>query len=318
MNDIVNRIFKMELESIRRLQSHIPSLPIQQTIDLILHCTGKVIVTGVGKSGHIASKIAATMASTGTPSFYIHPGEACHGDLGMIDDNDIILAISHSGETNELMTILPVCKQKGIQIICITSNPNSSMASIADIHLNTYVSEEAGLLNLAPTCSTTATLVLGDAIAIALAEIKNFSKNDFACRHPAGALGKRLTVLNENIMRKGCELPLVYPSNTISDVIFEISRKRLGFAIIVTQLTNELIGIFTDGDLRRLLSSNINLSDSIDDVAHTGCITVKPKQKAYESLEKMQKNSINALVVVDDDNHVVGAFNIHDLISIGF
>lgn len=319
MSFTLNSVITKEIESLLNLREHITESSYNRAVDLISNCIGKVIVTGVGKSGHIASKIAATMASTGTPAFFVHPGEACHGDLGMIEQDDLVIAISHSGESSEIMTILPICKKKGNVIISITSNPNSSIAKISDVHLNTYVKDEAGALNLAPTCSTTVTLVLGDAIAMALAERKNFTQYDFAVSHPGGALGKRLFVLNSSIMHTGDELPLVNSSCTISNVILEITRKKLGFAIIVNSGTKELLGIFTDGDLRRILSSNVDVNhDSIGVVTHNNCITVKPDQRAYESLKLMQLHSINALIVVDNSNKVVGALNMHDLVNAGF
>lgn len=311
-------IFTREINFIRNLQKHLDNTEYQKSLDIISECSGKVIITGVGKSGHIASKIAATLASTGTPSFFVHPGEACHGDLGMIESNDLIIAISHSGESSEIMTILPICKRKGIKIITITSNPNSSMAKIADIHLCTYVTEEAGPLNLAPTSSTTVTLVLGDAIAIALAERKKFTKQDFAESHPGGSLGKRLLVNNRNVMHTGVQIPLVKTNQTISETIMEITEKKLGFAVVINENTGKLEGIFTDGDLRRTLAQNIDLNKvTIGTVAHTDCITVKPDDKAIDSLKIMQANSINGLVVVSPDYEVVGAFNIHDLFNAG-
>lgn len=279
---------------------------------------GKIIITGVGKSGHIASKIAATMASTGTPAFFVHPGEACHGDLGMIEADDLIIAISHSGESSEIMTILPICKKRGNKIISITSNPNSSMAKIADIHLCTYVTEEAGPLNLAPTSSTTVTLVLGDALAIALAVRRNFTKDDFAASHPGGALGKRLLVLNENVMRTGKQIPLVKTSQSVSEAILEIAEKKLGFVIVVEPDGRTLAGIFTDGDLRRTLSQNLDInSTSISTVMRQNCFTVSPKDLAVNSLKLMQDKSITGLIVTDESRQVIGAFNIHDLIASG-
>lgn len=287
-------------------------------VQMLNSCKGKVILIGIGKSGHIASKIAATMASTGTPAFFVHPGEACHGDLGMISDNDMILAISHSGESSEILTILPILKKKNIKIITITSNPNSSMAKISDIHLCTYVTKEAGPLNLAPTSSTTVTLVLGDAIAIALSEMRNFSKNDFAASHPGGSLGKKLLLLNEHIMHKGDEIPLVTDEQSISEAIIEITQKKLGFVVVISALSKKLIGIFTDGDLRRILSNFIELNKiKMKEVTHSNCITVKETDKAADSLQIMQNNSINGLVVINEFNDVKGAFNIHDLIAAG-
>lgn len=297
-------------------------------VQMLNSCKGKVILIGIGKSGHIASKIAATMASTGTPAFFVHPREACHGDLGMISDNDMILAISHSGESSEILTILPILKKKNIKIITITSNPNSSMAKISDIHLCTYVSEEAGPLNLALTSSTTVTLLLGDAIAIALSELRNISKNDFAASHPGGSLGKKLLLLNEHIMHKGDEISLVTDEQSISEAIIEITQKKLGFVVVISALIKKLIGIFTDGDLRRILSNFIELNKikikmkmkmkmKMKEVTHSNCITVKETDKAADSLQIMQNNTINGLVVINEFNDVKGSFNIHDLIAKG-
>lgn len=314
----LKRVFDKEVSFILNLKKHLDNQEYQDCLNAIIDCRGKIIITGVGKSGHIASKIAATLASTGTPSFFVHPGEACHGDLGMIEPDDLIIAISHSGESSEIMTILPICKNRGNKIIAITSNPNSSMAKIADIHLCTYVTEEAGPLNLAPTSSTTVTLVLGDAIAIALAERKKFTKQDFAESHPGGSLGKRLLVNNRNVMHTGVQIPLVKTNQTISETIMEITEKKLGFAVVINENTGKLEGIFTDGDLRRTLAQNIDLNKvTIGTVAHTNCITVKPDDKAIDSLKIMQANSINGLVVVSPDYEVVGAFNIHDLFNAG-
>src|SRR5574344_909989 len=249
--NILYKVIEKEINNIQILLKQISVKNYEIALEMIETCKGKTILTGIGKSGHIASKIAATMASTGTPAFFVHPGEACHGDLGMIENDDLIIAISHSGESSEIMAILPICKRRGIKIVTITANPNSSMAKIADIHLCTYVTEEAGPLNLAPTSSTTVTLVLGDALAIALSEKRKFTQQDFAASHPGGALGKRLLVLNENVMHKNDDLPLVYTNQTLSETIIVMTAKKLGFAIVVDKTTNKLVGIFTDGDLRR-------------------------------------------------------------------
>lgn len=315
---VIDSVFHKEVEFIQNLQMHLCEPQYHEAIDLIAKCEGKIVVTGVGKSGHIASKIAATMASTGTPSFFVHPGEACHGDLGMIEEDDLVIAISHSGESSEIMTILPICKKRGIKIVTITANPESSMAKIADVHLCTYVTEEAGPLNLAPTSSTTVTLVLGDAIAIALSEMKKFTKHDFAASHPGGALGKRLLILNENVMKTGDDLPIVHTNNSISETIVEITNKKMGFAIVLNQDDDHLVGIFTDGDLRRILNMKLDLnSTQIKQVTHTHCLTVKPDEKASDSLRIMEEKSITGLVVVDDNEKVIGAFNIHDVLSKG-
>lgn len=318
MNTTFFNVCTKEITSIQKLQENTNVDLFNTAVDLLHNCKGKIVFVGIGKSGHIATKIAATMASTGTPAFFVHPGEACHGDLGMIESDDLIIAISHSGESSEIMTILPICKRKGIKIISITSNPNSSMAKISDIHLCTYVTEEAGPLNLAPTSSTTVTLVLGDALAIALAKQRNFTKEEFAASHPGGALGKKLLILNENIMHTGNQIPLVKTNQSVAETIIVISEKKMGFAIVVDSDNERLIGIFTDGDLRRTLSKNIDLNKTtIGNITHNNCITVKPYEKASESLKIMQENCINGLVVISDDEQVLGAINIHDFIAIG-
>ncbi len=316
--NIFNIVFKKDVEFIDNLKNHLDEPTYTLAVSQISQCSSKVIITRIGKSGHIASKIAATMASTGTPAFFAHPGEACHGDLGMIEADDLIIAISHSGESSEIMTILPICKKRGNKIISITSNPNSSMAKIADIHLCTYVTEEAGPLNLAPTSSTTVTLVLGDALAIALAVRLNFTKDDFAASHPGGALGKRLLVLNENVMRTGEQIPLVHTSQSVSEAILEIAEKKLGFVVVVESDGKTLAGIFTDGDLRRTISQNLDINNtSISTVMHRDCFTVSPEDQAINSLKLMQDKSITGLIVTDENRHVIGAFNIHDLIASG-
>src|SRR5574344_1283255 len=314
---IFSEIFTKEIQFIKNLLKQISVKNYEIALEMIETCKGKTILTGIGKSGHIASKIAATMASTGTPAFFVHPGEACHGDLGMIETEDLIIAISHSGESSEIMTILPICKRRGIKIVTITANPNSSMAKIADIHLCTYGTEEAGPLNLAPTSSTTSTLVLGDALAIAISSRKCFTKEDFAMSHPGGALGKRLLIKNENIMVTGERIPVVKVTDTISNAIIEMTEKKLGFTAVV-DASNILYGIFTDGDLRRILGESIDLNETlIDDVITKGCHTVRQEGMAVDSLKLMQEYSINNLIVVDSDNYIIGAFDLHQIIDLG-
>ena len=316
MNPIKNVVDK-EIEHLQIFAKHLDEPEYMQAVELIGKCQGKIVVTGVGKSGHVASKIAATMASTGTPAFFVHPGEACHGDLGMIQPNDLIIAISHSGESSEIMTILPIVKRRGNKIITITSKPNSSMALIADIHLCTYITEEAGSLNLAPTSSTTTTMVLGDALAIALAEKNNFTRNDFAASHPGGALGKRLLVHNENVMHVGDEIPVIHVHNTLGEAIVEVSHKKLGFVAELDD-NERLYGIFTDGDIRRALTAGFDFRTTrVSEFVKAGCYTVRKDQMAYDSLMLMEDKKINALVVIDEVNRVIGAFNIHDLIQAG-
>lgn len=313
----IKEVVEKEIEHLKVMAGHLDEPEYQKALDLIQSCEGKIVVTGVGKSGHVASKIAATMASTGTPAFFVHPGEACHGDLGMIQEKDLVIAISHSGESSEIMTILPIVKSRGIKVITITSKPQSSMALISDVHLCTYITEEAGKLNLAPTSSTTATMVLGDGLAIALAERNNFTPVDFAASHPGGALGRRLLVHNENVMHVGAEIPFTGLDNTLGEAVLEVSEKKLGFVIVLDK-DGKLYGVFTDGDIRRALTRGFDFRTAlVSDFIRKGCYTVKPDQMAYDSLVLMEEKKITALVVVDDDNKVVGAFNIHDLFQSG-
>ncbi len=310
------RVLHEEIEALKQIEPYILDKSFSDACDAILAVKGKVIVTGMGKSGHIASKIAATMASTGTPAFFIHPGEAAHGDLGMISNEDLVIAISNSGESSEILTLVPVFKRLGIKLICITGNNSSTMAKEADIHLCIHVKQEACPLNLAPTSSTTATLVMGDALAIALLEAKGFTANDFAMSHPGGALGRKLLLRNKAIMHTGSDLPVVNFNVSIKDALFEMTSKGLGMTGVVDDF-GIVCGVFTDGDLRRLLDKNFNIESPVGDVVRKGCITVSADLLAAKSLEIMQKHRINGLLVVDDSNHLIGAFNMHDLLRAG-
>lgn len=284
---------------------------------LILQCNGRVIVTGMGKSGHIGNKIAATLASTGTPAFFVHPGEASHGDLGMITGDDAVIAISNSGNTEEVVTILPLIKRKGAKLISMTGNPSSELAKQADANLDVAVAQEACPLNLAPTASTTATLVMGDALAVALLEARGFTADDFALSHPGGSLGRRLLLLVENIMHGGDALPSVKTGTLLSEALLEMSRKGLGMTCVVDQ-SECLAGLFTDGDLRRALDHDVNVKTTpIDDVMSKNCKTVTPHMLAVEALKIMEDNAINGVIVVDDNNCPVGALNMHDLLKAG-
>ncbi|MBU1437878.1 MAG: KpsF/GutQ family sugar-phosphate isomerase [Gammaproteobacteria bacterium] len=280
-------------------------------------CTGRVIVVGMGKSGHIANKIAATLASTGTPAFFVHPGEASHGDLGMITKQDIVLALSNSGETNEVLVLVPVLKRLGIQLVAMTGNPDSTLAKLADWHLCVKVAEEACPLGLAPTASTTAALVMGDALAVALLEARGFSADDFALSHPGGSLGRRLLLRLQDVMHQGTQIPIVAASATIKEALLEISEKGLGMtAIVATDGT--LAGIFTDGDLRRLLDLKIDIHQTaIADVMSKNCVTARPEMLAAEALKIMEQRKINGLIVVSDAHIPVGAMNMHDLLRSG-
>ena len=282
---------------------------------LILACRGRVVVSGMGKSGHVARKIAATLASTGTPAFFVHPGEASHGDLGMIQPEDVVLAISYSGETDELLFILPMIKRQGIPLIVITGKPGSSLAREADVHLDGKISSEACPLGLAPTASTTVALVLGDALAIALLEARGFTSDDFARSHPAGALGRRLLLHISDVMHSGDDVPRVAPDATLSAALVEMTRKQLGMTAVV-DTDQRLLGVFTDGDLRRALDDEgVNLRGaSVAELMTRGPKTIGPERLAAEAAQLMEKHQIHALLVVDEDHHVVGALNIHDLL----
>ncbi|HET6604966.1 MAG TPA: KpsF/GutQ family sugar-phosphate isomerase [Xanthomonadaceae bacterium] len=276
---------------------------------------GRVVATGMGKSGHIARKIAATLASTGTPAFYVHPGEASHGDLGMITDADIVLALSNSGETDEVLMIVPVLKRQGNPLIAMTGRPASTLARLADVHLDVSVPGEACPLNLAPTASTTAALVMGDALAIALLDARGFTEEDFARSHPAGSLGRRLLLHIADIMHSGPEVPRVPAGASLSDALVEMSRKRLGMTAIVGD-DDRLLGVFTDGDLRRALDDEqIDLRGTpVTDLMSRDPKVIATDKLAIEAARLMEAHKINALVVVDGEGRAVGALNIHDLL----
>jgi arabinose-5-phosphate isomerase len=278
---------------------------------------GRVVVTGMGKSGHISSKIAATLASTGTPAFFMHPAEASHGDLGMITDQDTLLAISYSGETDEIATILPVVKRKGARLVSMTGNPNSTLAKAADVHLDVSVTEEACPLNLAPTASTTATLAMGDALAVALLKIRGFTAEDFARSHPSGSLGKRLLLRVSDVMRTDAEVPAVAPDAKLKDGLMEMTQKGLGMTAIVAA-DNSVLGIFTDGDLRRALDAGANVHETLmSEVMPGSCKTTTADVLAAEAVHIMEENKITSLLVIDADKHLIGALNVHDLFRAG-
>jgi arabinose-5-phosphate isomerase len=284
---------------------------------LCLDTPGRVVVTGIGKSGHIGHKIAATLASTGTPAFFVHPAEASHGDLGMITGQDLLLAISYSGETEEIVTILPLVKRMGARLVSITGNPGSTLAKAADAHLDVSVAVEACPLNLAPTASTTATLAMGDALAVALLKIRGFTAEDFALSHPRGTLGKRLLTRVSDVMRTGDAMPHVAPDVKLRDGLIEMSRKGLGMTAIV-EPDNRILGIFTDGDLRRALDDGVDVHKTkMSEVMHAGCKTTTPDVLAAEAVRLMEQNKITSLLVADDDFRLIGALNIHDLFRAG-
>ena len=286
-----------------------------QACRLILNCTGRVVVSGMGKSGHVGRKIAATLASTGTPAFFVHPGEASHGDLGMILPQDVVLALSYSGETDELLLILPMIKRQGIPLIVITGKPGSSLATQADVHLDGSISSEACPLGLAPTTSTTVALVLGDALAIALLEARGFTADDFARSHPAGSLGRRLLLHIGDVMHKGSDVPKVAPDASITSALVEMTHKHLGMTAVV-DADQRLLGVFTDGDLRRALDDeDVNLRGAtVAELMTHGPKTISADKLAAEAAQLMEKHQIHALLVVDDEQRVVGALNIHDLL----
>lgn len=281
----------------------------------LLACRGRVVVTGIGKSGHIAKKIAATMASTGTPAFFVHAAEASHGDLGMITKDDVVIAISYSGETHEVLSIMPVIKREGTFLISMTGNPASSLARVADIHLNVHVEREACPLNLAPTASTTATLAMGDALAIACMGMKGFTKEDFARSHPGGSLGRRLLLRVENVMRSGDGVPAVAPDTPVLGAVKEISRKGIGMTAVV-DADQKLIGIFTEGDLRRLIERVGDIRPlAIRDVMTKNPKSIHPDALAAEAASLMDRGRCNQLPVVDAEGRLVGALNVHDLMT---
>ena len=285
--------------------------------DLCMETPGRVVVTGMGKSGHVSNKIAATLASTGTPAFFMHPAEASHGDLGMITSQDLLIAISYSGETAEVVTILPVVKRMGARLLAITGNPRSTMAEAADVHLDISVAEEACPLNLAPTASTTATLAMGDALAVALLKKRGFTAEDFARSHPSGSLGKRLLLRVSDVMRTGDRMPAVAADVSLRDALLEMTDKGLGMTAIV-DADRRILGIYTDGDLRRTLDTGADIRETIiRDVMHTNCKTIGEDVLAAEALHMLEQNKITGLLVADDDGALIGALNIHDLFREG-
>jgi arabinose-5-phosphate isomerase len=282
-------------------------------ITMLLNCQGRIVVSGIGKSGHIARKIASTFASTGTPSFFVHAAEAAHGDLGMVTTHDVLIAISYSGEAGELIAILPIIKRLGVKLIAFTGNPTSTLAKLADIHLNVHVTKEACPLNLAPTASTTVTLALGDALAVAVLDARGFKEDDFARSHPGGALGRRLLTHVKDVMRTGDAIPKITAETKLAKALLEITRKGMAMTAIV-DADDQLLGIFTDGDLRRLMEKYQDFSTlSIADVMHNNPRTIRAEQLAVEGAEMMESFSINQLLVVDENRKLVGALHIHDL-----
>lgn len=285
-----------------------------QAVDLILHCRGRIVVSGMGKSGHIARKIAATFASTGSPAFFMHPAEASHGDLGMITGDDVVIALSHSGESNELITILPLIKRMGAKLIAITGNANSSIAKASNIHLDAYVSQEACPLGLAPTASTTVALALGDALAVTVLNQRGFSADDFARSHPGGSLGRRLLVHVADVMRRNDAVPMINQNAIVSEGLLEMSKKGLGMTAVVDD-KQKLIGIFTDGDLRRAFEDGIDIKATLmKEVMHSNPKTISEDKLAAEAVELMESRKISALLVTNTNGDLIGALNMLDLL----
>jgi len=309
-------VIDTEIEAVQALRQRIDEDFIK-ACDFMLHCQGRIIVIGMGKSGHIGGKVAATLASTGSPSFFVHPGEASHGDLGMVTEKDVVLAFSNSGETSEILTILPLIKRLAIPFIAITGRPNSTLATMASAHIDVSVEREACPLGLAPTSSTTAALVMGDALAIALLETRGFTAEDFARSHPGGLLGRRLLLRVSDIMHKDEAIPVTVESALISEALIEISAKGLGMTAVVND-KQAVIGVFTDGDLRRVLSHEINIhTETLAKFITRDCKTGHPDMLAAEALELMQRYKINALLIVDKAQQLCGAINMHDLLRAG-
>ncbi len=316
IRDLALAVITVEADAVKALSAQVNDAFVDACV-LMMSCKGRVVVTGMGKSGHIAGKIAATLASTGTPAFFVHAGEASHGDLGMITSQDVVLALSNSGETGELVTILPIIKRLNVPMIAMTGNESSTLAKFATVHLNVAVNQEACPLGLAPTSSSTVALVMGDALAVSLLESKGFTRDDFALSHPGGSLGKRLLLQVSDLMHTGKEVPAVTGGVLVSDVLLEMTAKKLGMTAIV-DADNRVIGVFTDGDLRRMMEKNLDVHKTVvSEVMTSPCTVVKNNILAAEAMQVMETKGINALLVVDDNNYLLGALNMHDLIHAG-
>ncbi len=312
--DAIQKAIELEVEGINHMAKRLTHEAVFKACSLLLNCTGKVVVIGMGKSGHIGKKIAATLASTGTPSFFVHPGEASHGDMGMISKGDVVIALSNSGGTQEVTSIIPLIKRLQVPLISMTGRDDSALAQQANVHLYTGVEKEACPLDLAPTASTTAALVLGDAIAVAVLEAKGFTPNDFAYSHPGGSLGKRLLLKVEDVMHGGDHLPQVTPNTSIKEALLTMTEKGLGLTCVVE---NEvLLGVFTDGDLRRTLDKNIALDTEIQLVMSENPKTITSQLLAAEALTLMEDSHVNALIVIEGKKPI-GALNMHDLLEAG-
>ena len=317
LQELALAVIDTEARAIVGLAREIKQPSFIEACRLMLACQGRVVVTGMGKSGHIAGKIAATLASTGTPAFFVHPGEASHGDLGMITATDVVFALSNSGETTEIITILPLIKRLSVPLIAMTGNPKSTLSLAATANINVCVEKEACPLGLAPTASTTAALAMGDALAVALLESRGFTEEDFARSHPGGALGRRLLLMIDDLMHTGDAIPRVDLTTSLSDALLEMTHKGLGMTAVMDE-QGKLAGVFTDGDLRRTIDHKIDLHNAlVKDVMTADCKTIHPGMLAAEALQIMDSTKINALPVVNGDNELVGALNIHDLLRAG-
>tara|TARA_B100000809_G_scaffold178758_1_gene176374 strand:- start:1964 stop:2944 length:981 start_codon:yes stop_codon:yes gene_type:complete len=312
---VANRVLDIESAAIKNLKGTL-NKSFVEACEACGNCKGKIIVMGLGKSGHIADKIAATFASTGTPAFFIHPSEAIHGDLGMIDKDDVVLILSNSGETEEIVSLIPMIKKMGISIIALTGNKKSKLSNEASVHVYVEVKEEACPMNLAPTASTTAALAMGDAIAVALLEKKGFTKEDFAKSHPGGSLGKKLLLSLGDIMHKDDEIPIVYETDKLASGLIEMSEKALGMTAVLND-NNELVGIFTDGDLRRTLENKIDIQSTyMKEVMKKDPYIMNEDTLAYNAVATLQEMKITSLLIVKD-KRLIGALNIHDLFRAG-
>ena len=316
LKELAHRLLVIEAEAVAQLATRLDDQFVR-ACRLMLACQGRIVVLGIGKSGHIGGKIAATLASTGTPAFFVHPAEANHGDMGMITTQDVVLALSKSGETDEILTLLPLLKRLSIPLISLTGNPTSTLASNADVHIDVSVAQEACPLGLAPTSSTTATLAMGDALAVALLEARGFTAEDFARSHPGGRLGRRLLLLTDDVMHTGDQMPRNAPSDLLQEALLEMSRKGLGTTVIVDE-EERVLGVFTDGDLRRALDRQVNVhSARVAEVMTRNCKTIAPGTLAAEALQMMQHHKINALPVLNSTGKLIGILNMHDLLRAG-
>lgn len=311
--EIAKAVLQTEADSVLALKDRIDK-NFEKVCNTLKGCRGKVVLIGMGKSGHVAKKISSTLASTGTPSFFLHPGEAGHGDLGMVTRDDIVIMISYSGEADEIIALLPGIKRMNVPIISLTGNGKSSIAKSSDFHLDVSVDKEACPNNLAPTSSTTAALAMGDAIAVSLINANNFTPEDFAMSHPSGSLGRRLLTLVSSIMQSGGDIPMVSKDTLLIDSLLVMSEKALGMVLIAEN--GKLAGIFTDGDLRRTLESNMDFQKlTIEDVMTRDCKSIEPQEPALTAMQMMEKYSLNSMPVVDSNNNIVGAINMHTLIQ---